>query len=273
MAENDATGDISQIWMLGQQQRGSELQAGARAQLIPSPLTHALSSFQGRIAARTLNMLFVGKLVSVLNYAGIRPYAMMEGVRIALSDLHEVRPLVVDPIAGFSPQFIWLAEAMPDVDFLEIDHPAVIQDKCERLKEFILPPNFRMQGADLSKDALHEVLERRAAVILALGTYLSHVDYCRLLNYLKGVLIDGGKVVGAFPYARGIENLQANSPLFARFAGAPAGIVENEQQIVEIFESCGYRINALHHFVEIAKRLRKPQPADIELLAVAQYTQ
>lgn len=275
MAEKNVVDDITGTWVLGynQQQRGSELQAGARAQLIPSPLTHALSSLQGRMAARTMNMLFVGHLINVLNYAGFRPYAMMEAVRIALRGLNEPRPLVVDPMAGYSPQFIWLAEEMPDVEFLEIDHPDVINDKRERLKGFDLPPNFRMQGADLSKYALHDVLARRPSVVLALGTYVSHADYQQLLGYLKHVLVDEGRVIGAFPYARGIENLQTNSRIFARFAGNPVGMAEDKRQVAEIFQNSGYQVNVVYHFAEMAKQLNKPEPADIELLAIATNSQ
>lgn len=50
---------------------GATLQAGARAILIPSPITNALSTFTGRIAAQA--MLVMGVRQSRMNKGMLRP--------------------------------------------------------------------------------------------------------------------------------------------------------------------------------------------------------
>jgi hypothetical protein len=265
--------EFSGAWVLGhnQLQSGSEMQAGARAQLLPSPVTQALSTIRGRIASRTVAMLFYGRMMGIMNYVALRPFAMMDAVRTALADCPEPHPLVIDPAAGYSSQLIWQAEEMPDLQCLEIDLPAIIQDKRIRLQSIDLPPNFTMLEADLSQVRLHEVLgEQRASVIMVPGSYVNHDDYRDLLGYLRHVLTPTGKVISTFADARGVENLRANSALFARFGGNISGFVHEDQDIYRIFEQANYQILNIMKLSEIAVKLRKPLPADIEILVISQ---
>jgi hypothetical protein len=262
--------DLKGAWVLGhnQLQSGSELQAGARADLIPSPITKALSSFKGRAAAKTMRFMFSGQLEPLLNYAALRPFAEMEAVKIALGDTPENK-LVLDPAAGFAPQFFWLAEEMPETRFMEIDLVRWIEEKRYLLHPFGIPENLRLKGADLAAVPLHEVLSERADVILGIGAYVKHSAYQDMLEYLKRVLKDKGKVIGSFPFAPGVENLSQNSLIFRRLAGNPDGIVFSEEQLRKIFEGAGYELEAIVKFTDVAKKLNKPMPADIEIIAIA----
>lgn len=254
-----------------QQRQGSELHAGARAQMIPSPVTHALSTMRGRVSARALTTLFYGRTTGMLNYIALRPFAMMEAVRMALANYPDPHPLVLDPQAGYSPQLIWQAAEMPEVEFLEIDLPYIIKDRQERLSGIPLPPNYQMLAADLSQTPLHEVLEgKRPAVIMVPGSYVSHADYRELLAYLRHIIAMNGSLISTFADARGIENLKANSALFARFAGEPIGMIHNENDLRAIFDQANYQINQICTFSELARKLKKPLPADIEILVISQ---
>ena len=262
--------DLKGSWVLGhnQAQGGSELQAGARADLIPSPITKALSSFKGRVAAKTMRFMFSGSLEPLLNYAALRPFAEMEAVRLALG-AKPADKLVLDPAAGFAPQFYWLAQEFPQTRFMELDPLRSIEEKRYLLHPFGIPENLRLKAADLSVIPLDEVLSERADVIMALGAYVKHSAYQDLLHYLKDVLKHDGRVIGSFPFAPAVENLSQNSAIFRRVAGDPAGIVHSEAQLRGIFEKAGYEIEAILKFSELAKKWDKPTPADIEIIVVA----
>jgi hypothetical protein len=262
--------DLKGAWVLGhnQQQSGSELQAGARADLIPSPITKALSSFKGRVAAKTMRLMFSGQLEPLLNYAALRPYAEMEAIRMALGD-NPANKLVLDPAAGFAPQFFWLAQELSETRFLELDRLTSIEEKRYLLHPFGIPENLRLKAADLSTIPLHEVLNERVDAVLSIGAYVKHRDYGAMLEYLKRVLKHDGKVIGSFPFAPGVENLSQNSALFRRVAGSPEGIVYSEAQLKTIFENAGYELEAILKFSDLAKKWDKPMPADIEIIAIA----
>jgi Leucine carboxyl methyltransferase len=257
---------------LGQIQRvqAIEMFAGARAQVIQSPLVEALSSFQGRLMASSVNMLFHGPLAGILHYHAVRPYCLMEAVRCALKDCTDVRPLVVDVHANYTTHMIWLAEEMPHVDFLELDLPHVIEQKRHRLHQFNLPANLRMQGIDLSEKKLNDALEGRpVSVILAMGSQITHSDYASLLRYLSGFLAENGKIVAGFPTSRGIQNLKRNFHVLDRFVGNLPGMVESEQQVVDLFNQSEYELVTFCRLAQVASRLKKPTPSEVEIIAVA----
>jgi hypothetical protein len=104
---------------------------------------------------------------------------------------------------------------------------------------------------------------------MALGAYVSHEAYTDLLIYLRDFLKPGGKVIAAFPYAGGIENLKANSSIFRRFAGEAEGVVENNEQLHQVFHVADYEIDGIYHLADMARDMHKPVPADIELIVIA----
>ena len=265
--------DLTGAWVLGHNQRASasEMFAGARAQLIPSKLTESLSNLNGRIAARTMLLIANSIDNKVANYAAFRSHGLMEAIHRVILRIPTVSPVVVNPQAGYSPASIWLAEELPHAYFIDIDTPETITDKKKRLSWYTLPDNLSMKGVDLLATPLHEALRGfRPDVLIAFGAFCSPDDFAHLLRYLRQVMVDGGWIIAPFPYAPGIDNLSRNLSLFQRFAGKPLGIVENEDFVYRILDVAGYRNIEIMKLASLARDLKKPIPADIEVIAVAQ---
>lgn len=260
--------DTTGSWVFGhtQKQGGSVLQAGGRAILTPSKVTLALSTMKGRMSART--MLAMGVNKQLMNYAAFRPYAMNEAVKRHLPKDVSF-PTIVDPAGGYGPQFLWLADAYPNVQCIEIDKPEIIADKQKRLKDIPLPQNLKFIEADLEATHIHEVLaEQTVHVMIALAAYVPSYVFTQLLNYLKQFMPTGASVVASFPYASGVENLAQDSLLFRKLAGEPDGMIEKTSEVEVMFENAGYQSVTFYKFSELAEELGKPTPADIEIIAV-----
>ena len=271
----EQTGIVTNLtgsWVLGHNQResGSELFAGARAQLLSSRLTHSLSTLNGRIAARTM-LLMAHTDDRVQNYAAFRTYGMMEVTRRVLYQVPSPSPVVLNPVAGYSPAYIWLAEEMPDVYFIDMDSPEVNQYKQTRLSWCSLPENLSFKAADLSVTPLHEALSGlRPDVVVALAAFSTVDDFAHLLRYLRHVMVEGGWVIAPFPYAPGIEHLSRNVTMFQRFAGKPRGLVHDIEHIHRILDVAGYHNIDVFKMSQLAQDLQMPQPADVEVIAMAQ---
>ncbi|MDQ7025332.1 MAG: hypothetical protein Q9P44_07205 [Anaerolineae bacterium] len=267
------TYDLTGAWVLGHNQRvtASELFAGARAQLLPSRLTEALSTLNGRISARTMLLLANTIDDTVANYASFRSSGIIEATRRVLHRVPTLSPVVVNPQTGYSATSIWMAEEMPHVYFIDIDTPETIADKQKRLSWYHLPQNLSLKGVGLSTTPLHEALRGfRPDVIEAIAAFCTADDFAHLLRYLRHVLVEGGWVIAPFPYAPGIENLSRNLTLFQRFAGKPRGVVESFDNIYRIMEVAGYHNIEILKLSDLAQDLDKPIPADIEVIAIAQ---
>jgi hypothetical protein len=265
--------DLTGAWVLGHNQRegASEMYAGARAQLMPSRLTDSLSTLNGRIAARTMLLIANTLDGKVANYAAFRSEGMMEAVRRVLRRVPTPSPVVVNPQSGYSATSIWLGQELAHVHFIDIDSPEVIADKQKRLIGYTLPDNLLYKGVDLSTTPLHEALRGlRPDIVETIAAFCSPDDFAHLLRYLRHVMVDGGWVIAAFPYAPGIENLSRNLTLFQRFAGKPRGIVDKLDNIHRIMDVAGYRHVEILKLSEMAEELGKPVPADIEVIAIAQ---
>lgn len=269
LAESEAL-NTQGAWVLGhtQKQKASSLHAGARAILLPSEITRALSTIHGRIAAQTMHNMGIGP--GMVNYAAFRPFGMMEAIRRTMAALPE-QAIVVDPAGGYAPQFIWLAEEFPQARFIEMDQPRTAQDKLRRLHALELPRNWEIRSYDLTRTPLHKALGRtQPNILLAQPAYVRKQDYLQLLHYLRQVLAPTSAVIAAFPYAPGIENMARDSLMFRRLAGNPIGMVRHTDEIQHTFESARYQNVRLFWLSEMAEQQGKPVPADIEVIAVAE---
>lgn len=258
-------------WLAAQSQSVyiAEFYAGAYAEVIPSPLTYALSSFQGRLMSRTVNMLFLGHLEPILRYHAVRPYSLMAAIRRAIPDSSDVRPLVVDPQPGFNTHFYWLAQEMPHVDFLELDYPELVQKKRDRLRGFPIPPNLQIEAVDYATVSLHEALgTRRASVMVASAMQTPLPTFARVLEYLREMLTADGIVVGCFPLSRGVEHLHRNLKMASRFVGDVPGMIDDEQQIIDLFGNSSYDLKKICTLEETAMRMGKAIPAEVEVFAI-----
>lgn len=263
--------DTTGAWVPGHNQTksaGSQLQAGARADLIPSPVTKALSSFGGRIAAQTMQFMFRGNVQAVLNYTAFRPYAMMEAVKLALGDSKQGK-IVLNPAGGYSPACYWLAQEMPEVQFIEMDVAKTIDFKKNVLEPFSIPDNLELRAVDLTQNNLHDVQQEKVDVIIVSGAYVSHKEYQDMLGYIKNILKKDACVIGSFPDKSGIENFLENSTVFTRIVANPRGAIDNEDGLSAIFKGTDFGVEAVVKLSELAKQQKKPIPADIEVIAIA----
>ena len=259
-----------ELLSVNQNQGASELQSGIRAEYIPSSLTRRLATWKGRAMARTLMLLGVGE--QVFNYMAIRPYALMLAIRQCINAIDHPSPVVLDPAAGYGPQYIWLADEMPHVQFIEIDHPDVIQEKESMLAGYSLAPGLQLQAVDLSSQNLATALgDIRPHVITAMAAYMTNQQYIEVLKSLSNVLAPDGWVVAPFPNKQGIDNISRSSLIFKRLAKSnPVGMVDNQDAIYTIMEQAGYRNTQLITLSDVACQMDKPIPADIETFAIAQ---
>lgn len=253
----------------GQNQRSSELQAGARAQLIPSPVTLALSSTAGRTISRIFMALQENSLTS---YVILRPHAQLHLIRKAVAEHQE--PVVLDPICGYSPVGIWTAEAMPHARIIEMDAPRIVTDKHTRLQQAShvqVPPNIQWLPADLRRMGLRDVLGGQMMdLIIAQGAYLHRADFVRLLRSLRQNLKPDGFILGHLPWGPGIEKLKEASRLFRMQVGELPGMVKSEDEIHDIFQTAGFSKISIFTLAQLAQELHFGTPADVENFILAQ---
>ena len=249
---------------------GSHLQAGARAERIASPITRALGTKRGLMMARVAKILFRGNIEALLNYAAIRPYALMEAVRIVLGDNPEHKT-IVDPAAGYSPDFYWLAQEYPDTSFVEFDIHEVIEFKRAAFYPHGIPSNLRLRPIDLSRQELHQVQTERVDAMVILGAYVSHKDFQDALTYLDYMIQDKGYLIIPFPYKPGIDNFTDNSFIFTKLVSTPAGALNKASDLEKIFEGTNFSLQQTIKLSDFAEREGRATPADIELIAIVQH--
>lgn len=257
--------------MLGyaQEQRGSELQAGARAELMKTPLTKALVSLRGRMIARILFSLHPPE--PFLNYVKIRSHALAHVMKSSL--IPQTAGLLVDLHAGYSPMGVMLAEDLSRHRILEIDMPEVIHDKQQRLHnahDLTVPANLEFEAADLTKEDLGIVLRRRKMdVVLMNGAYLRPEHFVIALKYVMEHLAEDGAIVCTFPWQDGIEQVQNLGRIFRSQVGNAPGIVGSDDEIRTLFSHANLNAAGVCHLTDIAEQLDHPLPINIEVIAVA----
>lgn len=263
--------DTTGAWVPGYNQQngaGSQMQAGARAELIQSPVTKALSTFGGRIAARTMQYMYRGNIRSVLNYVAIRPFAMMDAIKLALGESKGDK-VVLNPAGGYSPVFYWLAQEFKDTQFIEMDIEKVIKEKKLALEPSGIPSNLSLKVFDLSEHNLHDVQTEPVDVLVTNGAYVSRSDFRDMLRYILNILKEDGAVVATFPNKSRIENYLENSTVFSRIVTQPKGAIADETELPFVFRDSGLSLRHTIKLSELAKKYAKPEPADIELIAIA----
>ncbi len=247
---------------------GSQLQAGARAEQIDTPLMRALSTFGGRIAAQTMQYMFRGDSKALLNYVAFRPEAMKYAVKQALGE-QAAKKIVLDPAGGYSPVFYTLAKKYKSTHFIEMDVPKLMSSKIRALTPLGIPANLHLRPVDLQEQHLHEIQPVSVDVMVTMGAYINHADYRSMLSYLQHTLNSQGYIIASFPYREGIENFQENSAVFSRIVTTPKGVVDSEKDIYTIFKGTDFTVTEIIKLSDLAKQQGKAIPADIELLAIA----
>ncbi|NWF69871.1 MAG: class I SAM-dependent methyltransferase [Chloroflexi bacterium] len=260
--------------LLGRTQgvRGSsEIMAGARADLTPSPFTLALSSLGGRITARTIMNMAMSK--AAIHYLAARIPSLEEIVRRALNARESA--LLVDLAAGFSPLGLQIADEMPQVQVLEIDLPAVLQEKRKRLQKgrhLTIPPNIEWLEANLGTQEFHGLLEgRRPDVITYSAVYFTLPEQVRVARYLRDQLQRGGALVCMSMWVEGLRQVREANRFFRNQTSETPGVWESPEAAQQIFASAGFASVEVFKPSEIGEKLGLHQPImDVELIALAQ---
>jgi SAM-dependent methyltransferase len=252
-------------------QRGAEIIAGIRAEMIHTPETQALSKLSGRLTAKTIMAL---EREGTFNYIPARYEAMTD-----LAMRHtpfEQGSTIVEIAAGFSPRCIHLARRIPESQVIEIDLSDVVMEKRKRLERqpnVRLPGNLHWRAADLSQQMLSEVLNQRLVdVVIAeeMLLYFAVEDCMHILQQVWRSLKRGGYFVCSIGYRPGIQQAHQAARFFNRQAGNFLGTVRTEEEAKRLFEQCGYDDVQVWRISQLATQLKLPEvPTDVELVVLA----
>lgn len=263
----------SEMLILGKTQntRGSEFTAGMRAEITPSSITQALSSGLGKLTAHA--MITIGRYQRAVNFMRARIPLLKEGVKRAIP-LDKMDVVVVDPAVGFALFGVELANEFPQVQFIDIDIPHVIQTRLERLEktQLTLPDNLRMIPADLSEEPLSKILNGLCFDVVNLnGAYFSHQELDVTLRYLHSQQSPQGACVVYLPWLPGLDRIRFVVHFFQQHVGSIHGAVRSEEEIHTLFLKAGYPHVTLLFASELAEELHLEGPIlDFEVLVIAQ---
>jgi O-methyltransferase involved in polyketide biosynthesis len=254
-------------------QRTAEIFAGLRAELLPSPVTTALSQTSGRVIARLMTKLAKPEL---FNFVPVRLGGFTKLIEQTLPR-DGGTALFVDLAAGFSPRGLQLAQAFPYLDVIEVDLPDVIEEKQKRLQRipnFQLPLNLSWRAADLGKTPLSEVLEGQLANIVSaegLLPYFSFPDITRIARQVQDSLKPGGTFFADIGYLTSEGQRQARGVMqvFRRQTRTTPGTVNNEETARQLFVDAQYKHITIYKMPEIAEMFQLPTPAPDMLFFIA----
>ncbi|NDJ59847.1 MAG: methyltransferase domain-containing protein [Chloroflexi bacterium] len=254
-------------------QRGAEILAGLRAEIMNTPESAALARLSGRIVARILRSLQSRNLAGI-NFIGARLYGMKELARRALPP-GDQPATVVEVAAGFSPRSIEFAQAHSHVTVIEVDLPDVVEEKQKRLQRarmIEIPANLSWLSADLGVTPLAAVLEgRQVDVIVAEGllAYFEPSESIRIARQFRDSLKPGGVFITDLPRRQGILDAQSQSGMrmFSRQAGSFLTIADGEEGAQQLFSEAGYVDVQVHYPSTLAETLNLATPVfDYEYL-------
>lgn len=231
----------SDSFILGrtQESSGSEVQAGARAELWPTPLTLALASFRGRAMGRTM---IAAANTGAINFTRLRIPMLHQAILQTLPAENEA-PTIVITAVGFSPLGFMLAEALTKAAIIEVDLPEVLRQRQRRLRraQIEIPTNLRMIPAILREQPLAEVLNgQQVDIINFTGAYFTPDQLQHVLGYLRPLLNENGACVYYLPWEPAIRANMAASRFFMNIIGKVPGVIKNEAAASSVCQSAGY---------------------------------
>jgi SAM-dependent methyltransferase len=252
-------------------QRGAEIVAGIRAEMMHTPETQALSKLSGRLTAKTIMAL---ERDGTFNYIPARYEAMSD---LALRNTpFDQGSTIVEIASGFSPRCIHLARRIPEAQVIEIDLSDVVLEKRKRLERqpnVRIPANLQWRAADLSQQMLSEVLNQRLVDVVISEEMLLYfaLEDCRhIIQQVWRSLKRGGYFVCSIGYRPGIQQAHQAARFFNRQAGNFLGTVRTEEEAKRLFEQCGYDDVQVWRISQLATQLKMPEvPTDIELVVLA----
>lgn len=254
-------------------QRGAEILAGLRAELLPSPESMALARFGGRAIARLA--MAMEKNPAALNFIVARLLGITRLIQQNLP-VEDDNLWLVDIAAGFSPRGIHLAQSRPTAQVIEVDLPDVVREKEVRLRRarnLYIPPNLSWRSADLAVMPLANVLDGEPVDVISaegLNAYLTPHDITRTATRIRECLKPGGVYVSDIPWTEGMHHAQQATRFFSRQAGTYKGVVDSTEEMRELMFAAGYKEVLVYKPSESAAELGLPTPLlDFSFFVVA----
>jgi O-methyltransferase involved in polyketide biosynthesis len=258
------------------EQRSAEIVAALRAVVEPSPEANALSSMKGRAFARFLLRFVSDK--AIINATPVRQLCMTKLLqRILRKSPNTVT--VLEVASGFSARGLRVARDFPQVRVVEVDLPAVVEEKRQRLERagnIHIPSNISWISADLSKTPLDELLEgREIAVVMAEGLlpYFTPAEIKKIAAGIYPLLSPGGRLIADIVNTTGWTDVQNATGLvanmLAREIGKFSGVVGTAEEAEELFRAAGYQQVKAYHQAKLAREFSLPVSADTSFLVTA----
>lgn len=258
-------------------QRGAEILAGLRAELLPSPTTKALARFSGQLVARMMMQVMGRNNAAGTNFIAVRTAAFEALIKAFIINQENV--LLVEIAAGFSPRGLELAQALPQVQVIEIDLPDVVREKKKRLlkaRDVTIPSNLTWREADMGVVTLKEVLEGKLATVITaegLLPYFPHEQQVRISQQVYENLTERGLFLADMSWQEGTKQAEEGTRFFSRQAGQVLGLVKNKEEARNVFVEAGYQVVDIHLPSELASKFNLLSPVlDFQLLIAAQKT-
>jgi len=256
----------SQVLGQTQEERSSELMAGARAMVLPSPLNYALSSIRGRTMARLYLNMPGGQ--DLQRYVQFRNSAQIEIFRRGIPAGCE-QPRLLEPYVGFGILSLSLAETFPQATVFELDRPDTIAERQRRLSGMQKPANVRTLSANLDQRPLHELLGGEPMhVILSNGLFLTSEEYTQALRYLRTLLAPDGAIFAILPWAAGTEQNVWGRMYKMQISKYP-GAIRSRDQFIQILNRAGFYDVQLFDIRELGQEIGCPHVANFEIWALA----
>lgn len=236
----------------GKSKLGSELFAGLRAELAPTPINTALSSFGGRMGSRVIMSLIRDKIT--VNYQKHRIDIVAAAVERAMPPGKE-KVTLVDAPCSYSPLGITLALRHPHATVIEMDLPDIIQDKRNRLqraRDVVTPANLSFIPADFRKTPIDQVLAANGHPVIDVISFLSSSfstdELVRLARYIRGFLSDRGAVMCFSPWKAAVQHeREANSLVRRQSQTEWKAVFEDKELPVQLFKEAGYSDVKVYH--------------------------
>jgi O-methyltransferase involved in polyketide biosynthesis len=259
-------------------QRGAEVIAGIRAELMQSPEATALVRTNGRVFARLLMNLSRNR--KIFDFIPARYYVLTEIVRRQLKQ----RPIkrYVEIASGFSTRTLEIANAFPDLEVMEVDLPDVIAEKKNRLNSagIAIPANMNFLTADLGVTNLKDVLQGNPVDIVCaegLNLYFKPEEIIRMNRFVLDALAPNGVFITEvysrqkFLEVRRNPNMNNAVSFFLRQAGNIPGLSESAEMTESWFTEAGFSKVERFDMGEVMKSLGKEAPMlDLAVVVVAQ---
>lgn len=230
-------------------QRGAEILAGLRAELIGSPEAKVLCRTSGRVIARmVLNM---ARNQAQVNFVAGRPAAFGVVIDRELAQ-NKSDPVLVEIAAGFAPRGLELARKNPGLRVIEIDLPGVIEEKQKRLRQahFDISGNITWKAADLGVTPLFDVLKGERADIVAaegLTAYFKPPDVIKMAAEIRLSLKAGGIYVCDINWQEGHKTFTPGlSRFFKHEAGEFLCMTASKQEACDLMLAAGYKEVTAH---------------------------